>query len=134
MWISVSFYKRKPGITHEEFSKYWREVHGPLIVNNPKFSRYIKRYVQHHVSPNESVSGVQPLPFDGFSEVWFESIEDRRRLFAEPEFRSVVIPDEANFIDLSETRTSGSDTQVVQLGVDIAATLAGSGQKGEERP
>ncbi|MBP0590467.1 EthD domain-containing protein [Paraburkholderia sp. LEh10] len=115
MWVSVSFYKRKPGTSHEEFSRHWREIHGPLIAKNPKIARHIKRYVQHHLQPNASVPGVQELEFDGFSEVWFESMEDRQAMFAEPDFQNLVIPDEHNFIDMSITRTSMSDTPVVQV-------------------
>ena len=123
MWISISFYNRKPGMSHEEFSKYWREIHGPLLANNPKISKYIKRYIQHHISPNRSAPGLQQLPYDGFSEVWFATMEDRTKMFAEPDFQAKVIPDEANFLDLSRTRTSMSDMQVVQVGPDIEAML-----------
>ncbi|MGV6871949.1 EthD domain-containing protein [Pseudochelatococcus sp. B33] len=103
-------------MTRQEFSDYWRDVHGPLIANNPKISRYIRRYVQHHLAPNESVPGVIELAFDGFSEVWFGSMEDRSHMFDEPDFRNIIIPDEANFIDLSKTRTSMSDQPVLQIG------------------
>jgi EthD domain len=52
MLITLGFYKRKPGLTREQFSKHWREVHGPLIANDPILSKYLKRYVQHHCVPS----------------------------------------------------------------------------------
>jgi EthD domain-containing protein len=124
MYISLGFYKRKPGTSWEEFSRHWREVHGPLIANNPKLARYQKRYVQHHLQPNDCFPGVDPLPFDGFSEAWFDTIDDRRRLWEEPDFQKFVVPDEALFLDLSATKISMIDQQIVHVGGDVAAAFA----------
>ena len=44
----VSFIKRRPGMSPEEFSRYWREVHGPLALDLPG----MRRYVQCHVVPS----------------------------------------------------------------------------------
>ena len=116
MMIVLGFYKRKPGISHEDFSRHWRDIHGPLIRNTPEIAKYIKRYVQHHLSPNTVSSSAQSLPFDGFSETWYESAEDREKLLAEPVFQSVSVPDEHRFLDMTETRYSMFDDQVVQVG------------------
>jgi uncharacterized protein (TIGR02118 family) len=124
MWVSVSFYKRKPGTSWEEFSQHWREVHGPLLGKSPILSKYLKRYVQHHIRPNDCFPGVEPLPFDGFSEAWFDSVDDRRKMWSEAEYQSVVVPDEHKFLDMTATRVSMIDTQVVQFGGDIAAAFA----------
>ncbi|HEY2257959.1 MAG TPA: EthD domain-containing protein [Variovorax sp.] len=123
MLISLGFYQRKPGLTHEQFSAWWRERHGPLIRNRPEVSCFIKRYVQHHIEPGRGFPGTQPLPFDGFSESWFESVEARQQMHAHPFFREQVIPDEANFIDMTQTRVLMFDHQVVQIGEDFGARL-----------
>src|SRR4051794_22365407 len=76
MIILLGFYKRRPDLTWEQFSDHWRNVHGPLLRDTPEASRYIKRYVQHHIRPRSpSLAGVGSLDFDGFSEAWFESAE-----------------------------------------------------------
>lgn len=127
MLITLGFYKRKPGLSHEQFCRHWREVHGPLIRSHPVVSRYIKRYVQHHIEPGTGFPGTQPLDFDGFSESWWDSVEARQKLYAEPSFREQVIADEANFIDMTQTRILMFDKQVVQIGEDhVAKLLAGA--------
>lgn len=115
MFVVLGFYKRRPGLTHEEFSAYWRDVHGPMIRNHPEVSRYIKRYVQHHISPNDMGTTVS-LEFDGFSETWYESRADREALQRSPAFLDEIVPDEAEFLDLNSIRTSMFDHQVVQIG------------------
>jgi uncharacterized protein (TIGR02118 family) len=124
MFISLGFYKRKPGLTHQQFSDHWRNVHGPLIRNHPDVAKFLLRYVQHHIEPGQDFPGVVPLDFDGFSEAWFESVEARQRMHADPFFQQRVIPDEHNFIDMAQTRVLMYDTQVVQVGEDTAARLA----------
>jgi uncharacterized protein (TIGR02118 family) len=123
MLITLGFCKRKAGLTREEFSQHWRDVHGPLLSDAPEARRYIKRYVQHHIAPSSGFSDRSWLEFDGFSEAWFESIEARQALHALPFFREKVIPDEARFIDLSQTRILMFDTQVVQIGQDLTQEL-----------
>ena len=121
MLVLLLFLKRKAGLTHEEFCRYWRDVHGPLVRNTPEVARYFRKYVQHHLTPNTVSPGVLPLPFDGFSETWFDSAEDRERMREEPVFQQLIVPDELNFLDTTEARVSMFDTQIVQIGGDSAA-------------
>ena len=36
---SLSLLTRKPGMTHEQFVKHWRQVHGPLARKVPGLRR-----------------------------------------------------------------------------------------------
>jgi hypothetical protein len=38
--------KRKPGMTSEEFHRYWKDVHAPLAKGLHEFFRYVRKYVQ----------------------------------------------------------------------------------------
>lgn len=132
MLITLGFYKRKAGLTWEEFSTHWRDVHGPSLADNPELSRYMIRYVQHHISPSSgwgslgAVGGVGVLEYDGFSESWFESLEARKALHSLPYFQETMIEDERKFLDMDATRILMFDKQVVQIGKDYAAEfLAG---------
>lgn len=125
MLITLGFYKRKPGLTLEQFQKHWREIHGPLIAENPEFSKYFIRYVQHHCVPSSGwPSPVGDLDYDGFSESWFPSLEARMELHALPSFREQLIPDEEMFLDMKATRILMFDSQVVQIGKDHSAEWA----------
>lgn len=115
MLIVLGFYKRKPGLTYEQFSSHWRDVHGPLVRNTPDIAKYIRRYVQHHLAPNTIFPGLSPLPYDGFSEVWFDSVEDHMKMRAEPIHREVMIPDEHLFLDMEMTKVTMLDNQVYQI-------------------
>lgn len=124
MIIYLGFYKRRPDLTHEQFCRHWSECHGPLLRDTPEIARHLRRYIQHHLSPNTAWPGLQPLEFDGFSEAWFDSVEHRKRMYAEPLFQKLCPPDEEKFLDLSATRVSMFDTQVVQVGFDIASVFS----------
>jgi len=122
MFISLNFFVRKQGLSWEEFSHHWSEVHAPLLTGTPGIARHMRRYVQHHLRPNATQPNCQPLAFDGFAETWFDSEDDRRRMLAEPEFARLVTPDTHRFIELSVVRTAMSDTQLVKLGTDLSAS------------
>ncbi|WP_340314923.1 EthD domain-containing protein [Rhizorhabdus argentea] len=116
MIILLGFYKRRPDLTWEQFSDHWRNVHGPLLRDTPQASRYIKRYVQHHLRPrNPPIPGAQSLEFDGFSEAWFESAEAREEMHRQTIFKDVMHPDELKFLDPAATRVSMVDVQYVQI-------------------
>jgi len=104
MVINLGFYKRKPGLSREQFSRHWESIHGPLIRSIPNIDQYLIRYVQHHLTPDI----VFPMPdgqlYDGFSEAWFPSIAARTELFGLPFFLQKVIEDERNFLDMEATR------------------------------
>ena len=40
--------KRKPGMGLQEFHRYWKDVHGPLVLGVPELMRHVRRYVQSH--------------------------------------------------------------------------------------
>ena len=96
--------KRKPGMTSEEFHRYWKEEHAPLAKSIPEFFRYVRKYVQSHAVENPA-PGFKPA-FDGFAEIWFDSLEDVGRAFAEPRYLEIIRPDEERFIDRPNCKTA----------------------------
>jgi hypothetical protein len=44
--------------------------------------------------------------FDGFAEIWFDSLEDVGREFTEPRYLEIIRPDEERFIDLPNCKTA----------------------------
>lgn len=116
MLIIMGFCRRKKGLTWQQFSDHWKNVHGPLLRDAAQTAKYIRRYVQHHIRPNDAFPGVKPLDFDGFSEVWYDSIESRREMMCDPYWADVMVPDEEKFLDMTQTRTSMFDSPVVQVG------------------
>ena len=96
--------KRKPGLTREEFSAYWRDNHGPLVKSVPEFMRHVRKYVQCHLT--EGTASGEPLigsipDYDGVGELWFDSPEALQQAFNEPRYLEIIRPDELKFIDLA---------------------------------
>ncbi|KAK9383286.1 EthD family reductase [Kockiozyma suomiensis] len=121
--VILGFYKRKPGLTHEQFCHHWGHIHGPLIRSLPNIDQYLLRYVQHHLSPEPGHN--KGGDFDGFSEAWFADESARDRLYAIPEFAN-LFDDEEKFLDREETRWLIRDDPKVQISgegkVDVFST------------
>jgi uncharacterized protein (TIGR02118 family) len=73
--------RRKPGMSLEEFQRYWRETHAPLVAARAD-TLGIRRYVQAHTADlptaHEALqarNGGAPEPFDGVAELWFDSLD-----------------------------------------------------------
>ena len=98
--------RRKVGLTPEQFRKHWLEKHAPLVKRNAKALR-ARRYVQSHTIKSEfdgvlEESRRPAAPFDGITEVWWDSLEDIAAMLATPEGQEAaqeLLEDERDFID-----------------------------------
>ncbi len=88
---------RKPGMSVEEFQRYWREVHAPIAARIPG----VRRYVQCHTLPELYRDGRTPA-FDGAAELWWDSLDALRAARRTPEAQAAM-EDEKNFIDHSRS-------------------------------
>lgn len=102
--------RRLPEISPEEFHRYWRDVHGPLVRDRASALR-IRRYVQVHAlaTPlNDALrAGRGALePYDGVAELWWDSMEDLQAGAGTAEGRQAgrdLLEDERRFIDLGRS-------------------------------
>ena len=88
----VAFFKRKQGLTVEEFQEHWSTRHAELVVRQAG----MRRYVQNHTLPSGYRNG-EP-DYDGVAEAWFDDTEAMRALAPSPQY-AAVRADEAHFID-----------------------------------
>ena len=113
--------RRREGLSREEFQRYWREEHAPLVRSHAETLR-IRRYVQAHTlttplddALHDSRGGVVE-PFDGVAELWWDSVEDLAEAMSSPEGAEAaraLLEDEANFIDLATSPIWVADENVV---------------------
>jgi uncharacterized protein (TIGR02118 family) len=90
----ICFVKRKPGMEVEEFHRYWREVHGPLIAST-KSGKHVLRYEQNHrVREHWDESG-----YDGVTQQWFASTKAFFASLQEDDYK-LIEADVARFIDV----------------------------------
>ena len=87
---------RKDGLSHEDFVKHWREIHGPLAYDCPGVSRYTQTEVKSS-SIRHDVPGLDVAPVDGIAELWFEDQAALDRFNASPATRRLR-DDGATFI------------------------------------
>lgn len=65
----VYCFRKRPDLTWEEFTCYWRQVHGPIGARIPG----LRRLVQSHVIP--AANAFRPADYDGMAELWFDDLE-----------------------------------------------------------
>ncbi len=94
----VCFFRRKPGLSREDFHRHWRDAHGPLIAGTPELARHIVRYEQNHRLP-EDYAREDACDFDGATCQWLESMDSFSAFVREPKYRELIAPDEGRFID-----------------------------------
>ena len=94
--------KRKPGMSFDQFDRYWDGTHGALVVSIPEFTRHVRRYSQAHiVDPTYDGAGMawKRADYDGIAEVWFDDLAAMTTAFNEPRFVALLEPDDEKFID-----------------------------------
>lgn len=85
---------KKPGLTDEEFFRYWQDVHGPLGAQIPGLRRLVQ-------SRRISLPGDKHAPtYDGVAELWFDDADALLRARSSEAWQRST-QDEANFIDTS---------------------------------
>jgi uncharacterized protein (TIGR02118 family) len=97
---------RRPELSREEFQRYWRETHGPLVRAHAE-TLGIRRYVQSHTLSTPVNDGLRasrdaPEDFDGVAELWWDSLDALAAAVATPEGQAAsveLLEDERRFID-----------------------------------
>jgi len=102
--------RRLPHLSREEFQRYWRETHAPLVRERAAAIGAL-RYVQVHTAhdaANEMLRASRggPEAYDGVAELWFESVEAIGAGMADEAGRRAaaeLLADEKKFIDLARS-------------------------------
>jgi uncharacterized protein (TIGR02118 family) len=97
---------KKPGMTDEEFFRYWREVHAPLGARIPG----LRRLVQSHRL--EVLGDAKPADYDGMAELWFDDVAGLLAARSSPEWQASS-EDERNFIDHSRVAYFVAEEQAI---------------------
>ena len=103
---------RKAGMPFAEFDHYWRHHHATVIKSVPEFSRHVRRYVQCHLSGEDTPFAARGA-YDGVAELWFDDLAGLNAAFAEPRYLEVIRPDELKFVDLERCVSLVTEEYVV---------------------
>ena len=104
----VSLLTRRPELTHEQFVRHWRDIHGPRALAVPG----VRRYVQSHIRSTRTRADIPEtaLEIDGIAELWYDDEAALAASAASPEARALYA-DGALFI--GRIKTYLIDEQVV---------------------
>jgi uncharacterized protein (TIGR02118 family) len=89
----VVLLRRRDGMSREEFERYWREQHLPLVAKIPG----LRRLVLSRVLPGPDGS---PPAFDAVVEDWFDDQQALSAASASPPWQAVVA-DAPNLLDMA---------------------------------
>jgi uncharacterized protein (TIGR02118 family) len=83
---SFSFLKRKPGLSHEQFLRHWKDVHVPMSHEVPGLRGYVVSTIVSEQARSD-VPALEMDEFDGLAQVWFDDLAARAAAGASPEGR-----------------------------------------------
>jgi uncharacterized protein (TIGR02118 family) len=109
MLKAVSFFKRRAGLTVEQFQAYWRASHPNAVLGLPG----IRRYVQSHTLRSGYAKG-EPV-YDGIAEIWFDDTGAMRALAGTAAYAAVQA-DEERFIDRASMGLIITEEHVIKDG------------------
>jgi uncharacterized protein (TIGR02118 family) len=87
---------RKPGLSRDEFVRYWAEVHAPIGARIPGLRKLVHSYALD--APGDS----RAADFDGMAELWFDDLSALLEARRSSEWAASTA-DEVHFIDTSCT-------------------------------
>jgi uncharacterized protein (TIGR02118 family) len=85
----IGFLRKRPDLSREQFVAHWLTVHAELAKRFPRLRRYAINLIDRDKFPRPG--------YDGFSELWFDSVEDLHAALGSPEGAS-VLADLPNFV------------------------------------
>jgi uncharacterized protein (TIGR02118 family) len=102
--------RRLPALTREEFQRYWRETHAPLVRRHAP-ALGIERHVQVHAAHDDLGAALRagrgaPEAYDGVAELWWRDRAAFEVALATPAARHAgaeLLADERRFIDLARS-------------------------------
>jgi uncharacterized protein (TIGR02118 family) len=92
---ALNFFKRKPGLSVDDFRSYWLNQHAAIIRAIPELRKYVASITLPSAYRNH-----EPL-YDGISEAWFDD-EGLIRATADSAPRRAAHTDDAKFVDISK--------------------------------
>jgi len=102
--------RRLPHLSRDDFQRYWREQHAPLVARHADALR-IRRYVQLHTRTDDINAALRasrggPEEYDGIAELWWRDRDDLLAATASEAGQQAsreLLEDERRFIDLARS-------------------------------
>lgn len=130
----IAFLVRRPDLSRDEFTRHWREQHGPLVARSPGYERYRLGYAQNHVLGTTGIG--RPFLWDGMAEFWLPGTTPNEDDFsATPIYRDRIAVDERLFIDMDATVSmAATETRILDGHGAAKVVIAAAGAGGSPSP
>lgn len=90
----ISFVRRAPHLTHEQFADHWTNVHAPLARKHHPVVRYVQNIVVEKLTPDAP-------DVDGIAELGFRTMHDvYHRNYDSPAGAAIIRRDIQRFLDV----------------------------------
>ena len=106
MFKAMFFLYRRPDQGTDEFRRYSREVHVPLVSKVPGLERYVVNYTAMNPAGAEQAC-------DAVAELWFASPEAFQAALGSAE-GAAALADQANYLDMGRTHALVMEEQTVR--------------------
>lgn len=112
--------RKRADVSEKEFHNYWLHEHGPLVTRLAK-AIGARKYIQSHTilaDAGASVSQSRKMaePYDGITEVWWDSVEAMQAGTSTPEGQEagrLLLQDESKFIDFARSTIFFTDEHLI---------------------
>jgi len=82
--------RRKPGMSFDEFKRYYLEVHVPLVKKSfPEIRKYVVNF---------AIQRGKATAFDAITELYWDNFETIVKTAKSDIYKNIIIPDEEKFI------------------------------------
>ncbi|WP_176590615.1 MULTISPECIES: EthD domain-containing protein [Sphingobium] len=129
MFKTIGLFKRKSGMSMQDFRDYYENRHSQMARYVPQLRRYSRTYLEAYREPFTGQL-VEP-EFDVITEMWYDdraSFEEAMLLLTEPALKQAFEEDEENFFDRSRNRFLLAEecvSQLPELRTDHLASIGG---------
>jgi uncharacterized protein (TIGR02118 family) len=123
----IGMVRRKPSLTHNEFVRYWKQVHAPLAA---RLIPGLKRYIIYCTVQGANVDKRRPIPeIDGVAVFYFDDLKAFDYYFntwRKSDAAKELLEDEARFVDWNQiTVFTAAEEHVVVGGSSKSEGLGG---------
>jgi len=113
----LTWFKRKPGMSVDDFLAHWQGPHAELGKRLPG----LRRYVQNPAHPSTYAKGREPA-FDGMAETWFDDPAATRAVAGSPQYEE-ILADELRFMDVPPRHVAITTERVIVDGMPPAGAV-----------
>jgi uncharacterized protein (TIGR02118 family) len=113
---NLTMFKRRPGLSVDDFRSYWQTTHRDLALRLPGLRHYVQ-----HPTDDSGYRRDEPV-YDGVAETTWNELDDLRQLRGSEELTN-VLADEPNLMDMMRRHEIVTAADVVVDGVPPADAL-----------